>query len=100
MYSFIPTGVCAKQILFDVTDGVIHDVQFVKGCPGSLSALSKLLEGKNIEEVISLLKGTLCGKKDTSCPDRLAEALEDIQNGNAAKYEVKPAAGAGFNPFA
>lgn len=100
MYSFIPTGVCAKQIMFDVTDGVIHDVQFVKGCPGSLSAISKLLEGKNVEEVISLLKGTLCGKKDTSCPDRLAEALEDIQSGNAAKYEVKPAAGAGFNPFA
>lgn len=98
MYSFVPTGVCAKQILFDVTDGVIHDVQFVKGCPGSLAAISKLLEGKPVEDVIPILKGTPCGTKDTSCPDRLAEALEDIQNGNIAKYEMKPASN-GFNPF-
>lgn len=99
MYSFVPTGVCAKQILFDVTDGVIHDVKFVKGCPGSLAAISKLLEGKPVEDVISTLKGTLCGTKNTSCPDKLAVALEDIQNGNTEPYEIKPAAN-GFNPFA
>ncbi|MCT4534499.1 TIGR03905 family TSCPD domain-containing protein [Halodesulfovibrio sp.] len=98
MYSFTPTGVCAKQILFDITDGAIHDVKFVKGCPGSLSALSKMLEGKAVEEVISLLRGTLCGTKNTSCPDRLAEALEEIQKGNVTPYEVK-AASSGFNPF-
>ncbi|MEZ0576248.1 TIGR03905 family TSCPD domain-containing protein [Halodesulfovibrio aestuarii] len=99
MYSFVPTGVCAKQILFDVTDGVIHDVKFIKGCPGSLSAISKLLEGKAVQDIIPLLKGTLCGTKNTSCPDRLAEALEEIQKGNATPYEVKPASN-GFNPFA
>ncbi|SIO35824.1 TIGR03905 family TSCPD domain-containing protein [Halodesulfovibrio marinisediminis] len=99
MYSFVPTGVCAKQILFDVTDGIIHDVKFVKGCPGSLAAISKLLEGKPVEDIIPVLKGTTCGTKNTSCPDRLAEALEEIQNGNAAQYEVKPAT-SGFNPFA
>ena len=97
MYSFTPTGVCAKQILFDVTDGIIHDVQFINGCPGSLSALSKMLEGQSIENVISTLKGTTCGKKDTSCPDRLVEALEDVINGKGDAYKVKPAAN--LNPF-
>ena len=83
MYSFTPTGVCAKQIMFDITDDVVHNVQFVKGCPGSLTAISKLLEGKAINDVVTMLKGIECGKKNTSCPDRLAEALIDIQNGNS-----------------
>ena len=98
MYSFTPTGVCAKQIMFDVTDGVVHSVQFVKGCPGSLTAIGKLLEGRPVDDVVSTLKGIECGNKDTSCPDKLANALLDIKNGDTEKYEVKPA-GMGFNPF-
>ncbi|MCG8529549.1 MAG: TIGR03905 family TSCPD domain-containing protein [Desulfovibrionales bacterium] len=100
MYSFTPTGVCAKQIMFDLQDGVVHNVKFVKGCPGSLTAISKLLEGQPVDDVVAVLKGIECGSKDTSCPDRLAEALLDVKNGNTEKYEVKPDAGTGFNPFA
>ena len=87
MYSFTPSGVCAKQILFEVTEGRIHDLQFVGGCPGSLTAITRLLEGQEIETVIGSLKGLTCGKKDTSCPDQLALALTDIAQGKGEKYK-------------
>ena len=47
------------------------------GCPGNALGLASVLKGKNIKEVIELLKGIKCGVKDTSCPDQLARALEE-----------------------
>jgi hypothetical protein len=32
------------------------------------------------EEVISRLKGIKCGFKNTSCPDQLSTALEEVLN--------------------
>ena len=34
--------------------------------------------GKTPQEVTQLLKGIHCGNKETSCPDQLARALEEI----------------------
>ncbi|MDO4858322.1 MAG: TIGR03905 family TSCPD domain-containing protein [Thermoguttaceae bacterium] len=69
------TGVCARQILFDLTDGKVHDVQFVGGCPGNQVGVANLVEGMDADEVIKRLKGIRCGGKPTSCPDQLAKAL-------------------------
>ena len=44
-----------------------------------LYGVSKLVEGRNIDEVIKLLKGIRCGARQTSCPDQLAIALEEIK---------------------
>lgn len=46
-----------------------------------LFGVSKLAEGRKIDDVIELLKGIPCGIKGTSCPDQLAKALEEIKNG-------------------
>lgn len=102
MYTFTPSGVCAKQILFNITDGKIHDLQFIGGCPGSLTAITKLLEGQEIENVISTLKGLPCGKKNTSCPDQLATVLDDINRGNGDKHKQGPGLSGvirSLNPF-
>ena len=57
-YSFTPQGVCAKQITFAIDEqGKLHDVRFIGGCPGNLSAISKLLEGADPKNVAVLLKG-------------------------------------------
>ena len=57
-YSFTPQGVCAKQITFAIDEqGKLHDVRFIGGCPGNLSAIGKLLEGADPKNVAVLLKG-------------------------------------------
>ena len=40
----------------------------------------ELVEGMNIDDVISRLKGTNCNGRGTSCPDQLAIALEQSKN--------------------
>ena len=60
-YSFTPQGVCAKQITFAIDEqGKLHDVRFIGGCPGNLSAIGKLLEGADPKNVAVLLKGREC----------------------------------------
>ncbi len=49
------------------------------GCAGNTVGVSKLVEGRTIDEVIKLLKGIPCGARPTSCPDQLATALEQIK---------------------
>ncbi len=76
-FSYQPSGVCAKLISFDITDGKLHNVQFMGGCMGNLRAISKLIEGKNAKEVADILRGNTCGGKSTSCADQLARAIDE-----------------------
>jgi uncharacterized protein (TIGR03905 family) len=69
-------GICARTISFGLEDGRIHHIQFSGGCPGNLSAISKLLEGERAEKVVAMLKGNTCGEKPTSCADQLARGVE------------------------
>lgn len=80
IYTFKTQGTCCKSILADIDEDtlIINSLVFVGGCPGNLQALSKLLTGKNIQEVISLFKGNTCGNKNTSCMDQLAQCLETL----------------------
>ena len=75
-YTYIPEGVCSIQIDFDIEDGVLYNVKYIRGCNGNLQGIGKLVEGMKVEEVIEKLKGIKCGIKETSCPDQLARALE------------------------
>lgn len=71
-------GTCSVQIDFDVEDNKIHNVQYTGGCNGNLKGIAALVEGQDIEEVKKKLKGIKCGFKETSCPDQLAKALEEV----------------------
>ena len=72
-------GTCSRQILYDITpEGTVSNVKFIGGCLGNLQAVSRLVEGKTIDEVIFLLKGIQC-RAGTSCADQLARALEQYQ---------------------
>ena len=46
------------------------------GCSGNTKGVARLAEGRDIDEIISLLEGVTCGRKPTSCPDQLAQALK------------------------
>ena len=80
-YTYTPQGVCSKQMIIELDEDnqTIKSVKIVGGCPGNTVGVSKLVEGKKIDEVIKTLKGIPCGYKDTSCPDQLAIALEAIK---------------------
>ncbi len=68
--------VCAKAVKFTVAGGKIKNVEFYNGCAGNLKALSVLLEGMPVDEVIAKLKGITCGERPTSCSDQLTKVLE------------------------
>lgn len=79
-YRYKPKGVCSQEMIIDIEDDIVKKVQIIKGCPGNTVGVSKLVEGRKIDEVINLLKGIPCGARGTSCPDQLAIALEEIKN--------------------
>ncbi len=76
------TGVCAREINFEIEEKngkkVIKSVQFVGGCNGNTSGISRLVQGMEVKEVIERLEGVTCGAKKTSCPDQLAHALRGL----------------------
>ena len=76
-YTYTPKYVCSREIRFGLEGGRVHNLRFIGGCDGNLKAIGKLLEGREAEEVIRLLKGNDCGGRGTSCADQLACALEE-----------------------
>ena len=75
-FTYTPRGVCARQITFEVENGILKNVSFLGGCNGNTKGIASLVEGMEIKEVIKRLRGTDGGGKMTSCPDQLAQALE------------------------
>ena len=80
-YTYKTKGTCSREINFDVENGKVLNVQFLGGCNGNLKGIGALVEGMNIDEVISRVEGIHCGMKSTSCPDQLAQALKAAKNG-------------------
>lgn len=78
-FEYKTKGTCSQKIFFDLEDGRVHNVQFLGGCNGNLKGIGSLVEGMQIDEVISRLEGTTCGMKSTSCPDQLAKALKEAK---------------------
>lgn len=74
-YIYNTTGVCSRQISFELEGDVVKKVSFVGGCNGNLKAISRLVEGLTVEEIEDKLKGNTCGFKSTSCADQLAVAV-------------------------
>ncbi len=79
-YRYKPQGVCSMEMIIEVEEDTVKKVKIIGGCAGNTVGVSKLAEGRKVDEVISLLKGIPCGMKGTSCPDQLARALEEIKN--------------------
>ncbi|MBR5437998.1 MAG: TIGR03905 family TSCPD domain-containing protein [Clostridia bacterium] len=76
-YTFIPKGVCARKITFDIEGNVVKNIRFSGGCSGNTQGLAALAEGMTTDEIIERLSGIRCGFKGTSCPDQLAKAVAE-----------------------
>lgn len=76
MFTYKTNGTCSRIIEFEVDkDNKMHSLRFEGGCRGNLQGVAKLCEGRDIDEIASALKGTLC-RNGTSCPDQLSKAIE------------------------
>lgn len=83
MFTYSPVGTCSRQILFDVDENnKMHNLRFIGGCSGNLQGISRLVEGRDIDEIESLLAGTRC-RNNTSCPDQLAQAIAEYKRSKA-----------------
>ena len=79
MYSYKTQGTCSRQIDVELDGDIIKSVKFYGGCNGNLQGISKIVEGKTVDEVEKALSGIKCGFKQTSCPDQLVKALREAQ---------------------
>ena len=78
-FEYKTKGTCSQRIFFEIENNKVHNVQFLGGCNGNLQGLSKLVEGMDVDEVISRIDGIRCGMKATSCPDQLSTALKQAK---------------------
>ena len=67
--------VCSKLIDFDLVDGKIHNLRYLRGCNGNLQALGALLEGQSVDFALERLSGINCAGRGTSCSDQFARIL-------------------------
>ncbi len=88
MFTYSTVGTCSRQIIFDVDEqNVLRNVRFIGGCGGNLQGISRLVEGKKIDEVESLLVGIKC-RNGTSCPDQLSKAITEYKRVKSEQSEV------------
>lgn len=73
-------GVCSRTIDFEIEGNKVTQVNFVGGCDGNTTGICKLVEGMEVDDVITRLEGIHCGMRKTSCPDQLASALKEYKN--------------------
>lgn len=75
-FTYRPKGVCSQLMEIETENGRVTGFKVMGGCDGNLQGISRLVEGMEVEEVIRRLEGVRCGRKATSCPDQLAQALK------------------------
>lgn len=76
-YTYKTKGTCSSQIEFDINGDVITNVTFTGGCNGNLQAVRSLVDGLTVEQIEKKVRGIMCGRKGTSCPDQLAKAVRE-----------------------
>ncbi len=77
MISYKTQGTCSRMINVELDGDIIKKVEFIGGCPGNVMGLTKLVEGRPVQDIINRVEGITCGFKPTSCPDQLAKALKE-----------------------
>ena len=70
-YIYKNKGTCSVQTEVELNpDHTIKSVKVLGGCDASL------LPGMKAEDAITRMEGIRCGRKATSCPDQISQALK------------------------
>ena len=81
-YTYIPRGVCSRQINLEINDGIIESCEFIGGCAGNTQGICALVKGMDAEEAVKRLKGIDCRGRGTSCPISFLTLLKRLLNSN------------------
>lgn len=81
-YEYKTSMTCSSKIIFDLDGDIVKNVKFIGGCDGNLKAISKLIDGWQVDKVVGILEGNTCGGRPTSCADQLAKALKKAKEEN------------------
>ena len=78
-HTYATKGVCSRAITLEIGDDdhIIKSVKFMGGCNGNTQGVASLAVGMKAEDVIGRLRGINCNGRGTSCPDQLANAIEE-----------------------
>ena len=77
-HTYATKGVCSRAISLEIDDDhIIKNVSFLGGCNGNTQGVASLAVGMKAEDVITRLRGINCNGRGTSCPDQLANAIEE-----------------------
>lgn len=77
--------VCASEMVICIKDGKVDSYKSIGGCSGNSKGVGALVKGMSVDEAIKRLEGIPCGKRPTSCPDQLAQALKAIKKKDTGK---------------
>mgnify|MGYP002571550955 CR=1 FL=1 len=68
----------AEDVIADLAGYAALESYGVVGmaAPTLSDGIAKLLPGMKAEDAIARMEGTTCGRKPTSCPDQIAQALK------------------------
>lgn len=77
-YTYIPRGVCSRQINLEINDGIIESCEFIGGCAGNTQGICALVKGMDAEEAVKRLKGIDCRMQRYILPRiKLSYAIEE-----------------------
>lgn len=75
------SGVCTRTVKFNMDkDLIVSDITFLGGCPGNTAGVARLASGRHVDDIVPALLGTICERRNTSCPDQFAKALIQAKN--------------------
>ena len=67
-------------MIFDIEGEKVNNLTVIGRCPSNLIAITLLIKGQKIDDIVKKLKGGKCGLKISSCPYQVAEALINYIN--------------------
>lgn len=76
-HTYIPQGVCSRMMTVDIEGGIIKKCEIIGGCAGNTTGICSLIIGMDAEDAVDRLKGIDCRGRGTSCPDQLANCIEE-----------------------
>ena len=74
-YIYKTENTCSSEIKVDIEGNVVRNIVFTGGCNGNLKAIPILVDGWTVEQIEEKCKGITCGRRPTSCADKLALAV-------------------------
>lgn len=56
-YKYLPKGVCSREMIFEIDNGIIKKVKIVGGCAGNTIRFVKITRGNEIRGCNKKVKG-------------------------------------------